>query len=177
MIDQKTLSRWATRARRSAYNKLVNLLEFREMIPDFKAEGVLMEAYKEAGAAMMISPETLRRDIATIREYSKQDLVRWIRQGVSFDHLDTANSLYEIAHKSPKQLIEECIDPGNATGETMTVPELTAFALGEREIHPAVYQVNVWISRLCNFPTVLGWADEKRARFDEVIKQLKEFFE
>lgn len=147
------------------------------MIPDLKAEGVLMEAYAEACIPMGCSADTLRRDIGVIREYSKKDLVRFIRAGVSFDHFDTANGLAELAHKAPLQLLNEAVDPGNAVGDTMSVRELTAYALGERQIPPQVYRFNLVFERLCNFPTQLGWSQEKTERWEACIAQLKEFFE
>ena len=176
MINPATLLRWSSRSRRGALNKLVNLLEFRVMIPDFRAEGVLMEAYAEASAAMLCSADTLRREIGVIREYTKTDLVRWIRNGVSFDHFEKAAELAELAHKTPLQLLNECIDPGNATGDTMTVRELQAFALGEQVIHPAVYRFNVLYSRLCKLPTALRWPEEKTERYEVLLNELKGFF-
>jgi hypothetical protein len=176
VIDTATLSRWTRRSRRGALNKLVNLLEFRVMIPDFRAEGVLMEAYAEAAAAMLCSDFTLRRNIGIIREYTKSDLVHWIQNGVSFDHFEKAAELAEFAHKTPLQLLNECIDPGNATGDTMTVKELQAFALGEQVIHPAIYRFNVLYTRLCNLHNGLNWNEDKIERYEALLIELKGFF-
>jgi hypothetical protein len=177
VIDTATLSRWMRRARRGALNKLVNLLEFRAMIAEFREEGVLMEAYTEAAAAMLCSDFTLRRNIGVIREYTKNDLVRWIRNGVSFDHFEKAAELAELAKKTPLQLLNECIDPGNATGDTMTVKELQSFALGEQVIHPAVYRFNVLYTRLCNLHNGLRWPEEKIERYEALLNELKGFFD
>ena len=177
MIDPITLDRWTKRARRGALSKLASLLEFRELMADFRAENVLMEAYAEASVAMCCSAETLRGDMGIIREYSRDDLVYWLSNGVLFDHIEKANQLAELAHKFPAQLLNECIDPGNAVGDTMTVKELQAFALGERKIHPAVYRFNILFSRLLKFPSELNWSDEKTGRYESWLEVGKEFFE
>ena len=57
------------RARLGALGELESLLEFREDMDDWKAEGLLMQAYAEQAADMMISRDTLRRKLATIRNY------------------------------------------------------------------------------------------------------------
>ena len=176
LIDAATAARWSRRARRGALSKLRSLLEFRDMMDDFRAENVLMQAYAEAAIIMVCSADTLRADIANIREYSEADLVRWIENKVSFDHMEKANSLAELAHKTPMQLLNECIDPGNAVGDTMTVRELQSFALGEQKIHPAVYRWNVVLGRLRNFPTQLQWDDEKTGRYEAWLETGREFF-
>jgi hypothetical protein len=176
LIDAATAARWTRRARRGALSKLRSLLEFRDMVEDFRAENVLMQAYSEAAVIMVCSADTLRGDMANIRDYSEADLVRWITNKVSFDHMEKAHELAELAHKTPMQLLNECIDPGNAVGDTMTVRELQSFALGEQKIHPAVYRWNVIFPRLCNFPTQLQWNDEKSRRWQLWIDEGKEFF-
>ena len=125
---------------------------------------------------MFCSADTLRRDIGVIREYPKADLVYWIRNGVVFDHFEKANELAELAKKTPARLLNECIDPGNATGKTMTVKELQAFALGERVIHPAVYRFNIIYTRLLNLHTGLNWNEEKIERYEALLNELKGFF-
>ena len=169
---------WQTRARRGAMLKLESLLEFRDLLSDARAEGhpPIMELYIEAAVPMMISSETLRRDIATIREYSRADLYRWLENGISFDHLDNANQLAEIAHKAPADLLNEAVDPGNATGETMTVRELQSYALGERPMPAPMYWVNRLFDSLCKSPTRWQWSEEKAQRWSEWIDQGKEFF-
>lgn len=176
-IALETKATWTARARRNAHSKLQSLLEFRALLNDAKAEGYppLMELYAEAAEAMECAIDTLRRDVATIREYSAVDLSNWIVQGISFDHMETANSLAEIAHKAPADLLHEAINPGNATGETMTVKELQAHALGERPMPAPMYWVNKVFTALGNFPIRWNWSDEKKQRWNEWLEQGKEF--
>jgi hypothetical protein len=179
LIPTGILSTWRTRARRGALETLDNLLEFRALIPDFKAESVLMEAYREAAESMMMSGETLRDYIGKIREYPAEKLRFWINEGVSWDHFDKANLLAEFAHKPPAQLLDEAINPGNATGETMTVKELTAYALGEisSPMKAEVYYFSVELSRLRKFPNRFNWEPEKSSRYLSWLEAGKEFFE
>jgi len=122
------------RAKQGALGELESLLQFREDMDDWKAEGRLMQAYAEQAADMMIAKDTLRRKIATIRNYSAENLVRWITNGVSFEHMETANTLYEMAKKTPEQLLNECIELCDGQGRVLTVDQLTAHALGKSRI-------------------------------------------
>lgn len=178
LIPLTTLDRWRTRARRGALLKLKTLLEFRELVDEYRAEAVLMQAYREAAEAMLISPETLRDDMHKIREYPEMKLVYWIANGVSFDHLEKANALAEIAQKTPAALLDEAIDLGNASGETMTVRELVGHALGEvaQPMKPFTYRRAVIWNQLGKFPTD-GWDDGKVSRFNEWREAGKEFLE
>lgn len=178
LIPAATLTRWQTRARRGALSTLKSLLEFRELVPDFRAEAVLMQAYQDAAKAMMIATDTLRDLMGKIREYPEGQLIFWINNGVSFDHMEKANQLAEIAHKTPAALLNEAVNPGNATGETMTVRELTAYALGEvaQPMKAITYRrVTLWNS-LGKFPTT-GWDDDKVSRFAEWREAGREFIE
>ena len=175
-IPAETKSTWTARARRNAHSKMQSLVEFRTLLYDAKAEGYppIMELYAEAAKAMECAVDTLRRDVAAIREYSAPVLSIWIVNGISFDHIETANSLAEIAHKAPADLLNEAIDPGNATGETMTVRELQAYALGERPMPAPMYWVNKVLSSLGNFPTRFGLSEEKANRLHELIEEIRE---
>jgi hypothetical protein len=177
-IAAETKATWTARARRNAHSKMESLLEFRTLLNDAKAEGYppIMELYAEAASAMECAVDTLRRDIATIREYSPAQLSIWIVRGISFDHMETANSLAEIAHKAPADLIHEAIDPGNATGETMTVKELQAHALGERPMPAPMYWVNRALSSFGGIPQRMNWNEEKTQRWNEILEQIREFF-
>lgn len=179
LIPLSTLTVWRTRARRGALSKLKSLLEFRELARDFKAEGVLMQAYTDAAQAMLCSAETLRDDMGKIREYSEAQLIYWITNGVSFDHLETANRLAEVAKKTPAQLLNEAIDPGNATGATMTVKELKSHALGEiNNTHkPYIYKLIVFFERLGKLPSEYNWGIEKTDRFMSWLGSGKEFLD
>lgn len=164
------------RARSGALGTLESLLEFREDMDDWKAEGLLMQAYQEQAADMMIARDTLRRYIGNIRNYSADDLVRWVEAGAWMDHLEAANSLAEIAKKTPKQLMDEAVDLGDENGSTMTVEQLTAHALGEKpRKDPVLYRMNNLFSQLGKFPHLLKWGIEKTNRFTSWLDAGREF--
>jgi hypothetical protein len=165
-----------TRARLGAIGELQSLLEFREDMDDWKAEGKLMQAYAEYAEDMMIARDSLRRKITIIRNYSSDDLERWIESGVGFEHMETANSLAEIAKKTPKKLLDECIDMGDETGKVLTVEKLMTLALGEQKRDPALFRVNGLLSRLARFPDLLRWGNEKREKFSKWLDDGREFF-
>lgn len=179
IIPSGMLMRWSTRARRGSLSKLHTLLEFRDLCKSegYKDENCLMQAYKEAAEAMMIAPETLRDDMGKIRNYPARRLMYWLSNGLSFDHLETANRLAEVAKKTPEKLLNEALDPGNATGQPMTVNELTLFAIGEvpQSSRPHVYRLVVLFDKLRKFPTQYKWDELKAMRFTEWLELGKEF--
>ncbi len=177
LLPAKALENARERAKAGAFAELESLLWFRENVDDWKAEGVLMQAYKEYAAAMMIAPDSLRRKMATIRNYSAEDLERWIYEGVGFEHMETANTLAETAKKTPKQLLDECISLGDGEGKVMTVDQLVAFALGEQKRDPALFRVNTLLSRLGRFPDLLKWGSDKREKFTAWLDAGREFFQ
>jgi len=178
MIEPETLDRWRTRSYRSAILKLASLLELRVIIEDAKVEGerVIMEMYKQAADAMMVHPDTVRNDIATIRNYSPENLAYWIKNGVGFSHIDMANVLQHKAKKPALQLLNECIALGNENGKTMTVNELIVFALGEKKQEPVLYRVTAMFERMGKFPTLLGWGMEKITKYNTWLDAGREFF-
>jgi len=165
-----------TRSRTGALAELESLLWFRENMDDWKAEHALMQAYSEYAEAMSISKDTLRRKMSTIRNYTADDLVRWVESGVLFEHIETANTLAELAKKTPKQLLNEALNLGGEYGKVMTVDELTTFALGEQKREPALFRVNTLLSRLGKFPLLLKWPQEKTQKFNEWMDAGREFF-
>ena len=164
------------RAKLGALGELESLLEFREDMDDWKAEGRLMQAYAEQAADMMIAKDTLRRKISTIRNYSAEDLVRWITAGAGFEHMETSNTLAELAKKTPKQLMDEAVDLGDGKGRVMTVDQLTVHALGEKpHKDPFLYRLNNVFSQLGKFPTLLKWDENKTGRFHKWLDAGREF--
>jgi len=180
IIPTATLTKWRAAASRSAMVKLTNLCEFRDILTENmeggKARHPIMQLYDEAAKAMLISVETLRHDIADIRNYTEYQMTVWIMNRVSFDHIRTANELAEIAHKTPVELLDAAIDPGNANGDTMTVKELQAYALGEKIMTAEYVQGMNWLKRLADFPVRYNWEPEKTSRFETWLEQGKEFF-
>jgi hypothetical protein len=176
MLPTAQLELVRSRAQSGAFAELESLLWFRENVDDWRKEQVLMQAYKEYAEAMLISSDTLRRKMATVRAYPAEKLVLWISKGIGFDHIETANTLAELAKKDPAQLLDEAVELGNEHGKTMTVDELTVFALGEQKRDPALFRVNTLLSRLGRFPDLLKWDGEKRAKFTVWLDAGREFF-
>ena len=176
MIPERTLQRVRQRARRGNALKLLNLLDFRRDFQEYKDEKVLMQAYSEWAEAMMISPDTLRRDLATIRNYSPENLAYWLNSGVSFEHIETANAMAEKAKKTPVQLLNECITLGGKNGRPMTVNELISFANGENVRHPIMYRVSIWFSALGKSPSLFGWDHEKTTSFNSWLEAGRSYF-
>lgn len=178
LIPETTLTRWRNRSRRSALETLENLLEFRTLAPEFKAENCLMQAYNEAAESMMMSGETLRDYMGKIREYTAEQLRNWIENGISFDHMEKAARLAEVAHKTPERLLNEALDPGNETGAPMTVREMVTFAMSEvpQQMKAETYHFTVLYERLGKFPNRFGWERNKAERFNSWLEQGKEFF-
>ncbi len=175
LIPETKLSEWHATAKRGAREILAILIEFRdEYMADFRAENCLMQGYEEVATSLMLAPDTARDKIGMLRSYPKDKLLYWFDNDLSFDHLDKANSLAEIAHKAPADLLNEAIDPGNATGATMTVKELTAHALGERPMPAPMYWINRAFSSFGELPHRLNWNEAKAYRWHEWIEQGKE---
>lgn len=177
LIPRPVAERMKARARKGSRCHLENLLDVRDLIAEiYRPQGKIMQAYSDAAVAMECSADTVRLGIGQIREYTDKDLFRWLDSGISFDHLSAANSLAELANKTPIELIEQAIDPGNAEGNTMTVRELEAFALGERKQNHPVFRFGVLLGRLLKFPNALKWDDEKTGRYMALLEELKGFF-
>ena len=176
MLPTQQLELVRSRAQTGTFAELESLLWFRENVDDWRRERVLMQAYQEYSEAMLISSDTLRRKMACVRAYPPEKLVMWISKGIGFDHIETANTLAELAKKEPAQLLDEAVELGNQHGKTMTVDELTIFALGEQKREPALFRVNTLLSRLGRFPELLKWDGDKRAKFTLWLDAGREFF-
>lgn len=180
LIPEGMRERWRTRARRGALNTLKSLLEFRELIVSegYREEGVLMQAYSEAAEDMLMAPETLRDYMGKIREYPRQTLVYWLSNGLSFDHLEKANSIAELAQRTPAQLLDEAIEVGNENGETMTVNQMVSFALGvvDRQKRSIIYHFIPLYERLGKFPTRFKFDAEKTKEYMQWLDAGRKFF-
>lgn len=178
LIPVADLMRWSHNARKSDLLKLENLVEFREFLSEIRGDGTIMMAYRDASEAMSMAPETLRDYMGKIREYPVEKLQLWLVKGVSWDHFEKANSVAEIAHVTPAQLLDEAVDPGNAEGKTMTVREMLSHALGGREKPGGAGRYH-WLpvyERLGKFPSRLGWEPDKTCRFQKWLADGSEFF-
>ena len=180
LIPEAVRKTWRTRARRGALNTLKSLLEFRTLIVSegYREEGVLMQAYREASEDMLVAPETLRDYMGKIREYSKDELIYWLNNGVSFDHLEKANSVAELANRTPAELLNEAVTVGNEKGKTMTVNEMVSFALGvvDKPKRNIIYHFIPLYERLGKFPSRFKFDTEKTKRYMQWLDAGKEFF-
>ena len=170
--------RWTTRARRGTLSTLKSLLEFRELVPEYRAENCLMQAYKEAAEAMLISDETLRDLMGKIREYPAEKLVYWINNGVVFDHMEKAGLVAELSGRTPAALLDEAVTVGNEKGKTMTADEMVSFALGvvSTKAKTPIYHFLPMYERLGKFPNRFKWDEGKTKRYTAWLDQGKEFF-
>lgn len=176
MIDPKIRRKWRTRTYRSAMQKLYNLVELRALIEDATAEGqrVKMQMIAEAAEDFQCRADTVYSDLATIRNYSAEKLCEWVRNGVGFSHIETANRLQHIAKKSARQLLDECYQLGDASGRTMTVEKLEAHALGEKVMKPVPDKINWVLRSLGKFPSLLGWDEVRVVKFNALMEQIRE---
>lgn len=177
LIPTAILTKWETRTIQADKNVLANLVEFLEFYDELQ-HGELMQAYTEAAKANRMSGATFRDKFGLVRRFRECDLYFWFANGISFDHLDKAPSLAEITKRQPSELIAQAIEVGNKDGETMTVDEMTAFALGETDKPKAgakwhIEQAFVKVWKLRN---ILGWDDEKANRFEARVRELIEEF-
>lgn len=179
IAPEETRKKWRERSHKIAMNKLANLLDLRELVEDAEAEGmrVKMQLIAEAAEDWGMHPDSVRADLATIRNYSPEQLSTWITNRVAFAHIDAANRLQTVAKKTPKQLLDQAYQLGNENGKTMTVQELEAFALGETEPPPIMLRVDWIFKKLGKFPTLLKWDEVKRARYEKIITELQELFQ
>lgn len=176
VIPEEVLIRVRIRAVASAHAEMENLLLWRELSDEYKY-GKKERAEEQYSTAMMISPATLRRKMWQIRNYAPDDLYRWIDAGISFEHFERAAEYAQIAKKTPKQLLDECITLGDENGKIMTVNNMISHALGERTPRASMFSINNLFSRFSNLPQVAKFEPAKRTRFDAWIEAGREFFQ
>lgn len=176
MLPAEALSSARKRAQAGAYGELESLLWFREHEDEWRSERVLMTAYHEYADAMMIAPDTLRDNLAKIRNYTPADLKRWIAKGLWLGHLERANAIAEIAGRSPKKLLDEAVEKGDEYGKPMTIDGMTAFALGDKPLPPVFFKFNVTLRKLGSIPNLAKWDDEKTERWRQWLDAGLEFF-
>lgn len=181
LIPSEFRKRLRNRARKATALKLENYIELRDFIAENEdkiLEVGWMEFYKQAGNCMDLSAETVRKNLAIIRNYPDESLRDWIEKGLSFDHIENANWLQNVKEckYDGVTLLNKAIDLGNKDGGRMTVEEMITFALGEK-VKPSVRGiVSSLYDRLVNFPNRLNWDTEKSTRFKTWLDAGKEFF-
>jgi hypothetical protein len=170
-----------TRARKSTSLKLDNYIDLRDFISE-NEEKILavgwMGFYEEAGDWMDYSGETIRKNLTIIRSYPDDKLREWVKNGLSFDHIERANDLqnvkecqYDAAH-----ILDAAFQLGNKNGTRMTVTEMETFALGEKDrTGGAGRMFRSILQQLGDFPNKFKWDGEKTSRFRLWIEAGKEF--
>jgi hypothetical protein len=139
-----------------------------------------MQFYEDAGDWTDYSADSIRKGLSTIRNYEEEKLVYWTSNGLSMNHIETANILQEVreCQYDAAQLLDAAIQLGNKNGKRMTVKEMEAFALGEkisvRNGYSVIKTLCDWIAKI---PQQYGWDDSKKARFTAWAEAGKEFFQ
>lgn len=182
LIPAELGNRIRNRARKSTALKLDNYIELRDFIAE-NEERILVDGrmafYEECGNWMDYSGETVRKYLTIIRNYPDDKLREWIKNGLSFDHIERANELqnvkecrYDAAH-----LLDAAFQFGGADGKRMTVTEMETFALGEKDRTGGANRFfgNLF-TRLLNFTAKLGWDAEKTNRFKARIEEVRQEF-
>ena len=178
IIPQDLKLKLRDRSRRSTLLKMENLLDLRDFIEENYAQVEAMgwmNFYREAADSLICSAETVRRDLSVIRSYESSRLRDWIRNGLSFDHIETANWLQEYCTYLADQILDAAVTMGNGNGRTMTVAEMESFALGERVPRPPVFNANKLLGQLGYFPTRLNLTAEAAAEWETLLNPLREF--
>lgn len=175
LIPRKKLAQWNTRAKRGAFDKLQNLLEFRELpLEEYRRQGLLTQAELEGAEAMLVTLDSLRRSLWQIQEFDGAQLLTWITNGVSFQHFERANAIAEKAKMTPAQLLDDAYVKGNQFGKTMTVEQMTAYALGERKQPEAAYSISRMFSTIIvKVSQSLKWDAEKLSEFKADVNALQ----
>lgn len=174
--------RLRTRARQSTMLKLENFMELRDFIAENEDRIIdkgWMEFYSEAGNWMDYSAETVRKYLSTIRSFPDESLKHWIKSGLSFDHIETANWLQndQACHFDADSILDAAVSLGNGKGERMTVDEMIAFALGEKvQVDSDRRAKNTLLDKLSQLPHVLKWGAEKVAEYKIWLNDGRRFF-
>lgn len=170
-----------SRARKGKMLHLENLCDIRDYIAEnewqIEAEGGMMKFYAKCADSMDCAPATVRDDLGIIRNYPDDDLKRWFAAGLGKDHIEAANWLqneeackYDAAH-----LLDKAVELGGPTGKRMTVPELEAFALGEKLNRPTTYKyIQTLTGWAVSIPKKLGWDADLTAEFEADVKRFVE---
>lgn len=180
----------AIRAAEIDLNKMELCLFIRDVaLP--KAEpshGEMEQFWKEAaGWARGRKPDTLRKDVQSLRAFPAHKLIKWHEDGLSFDHLSAAVYCSQNTKKgtyAPEQVLDWCVenavevegsDPPRCRPKT--VLQMEGHFLGESN-QTAMELIEKAFLKLSNFPKLLRWDADKSKRFMERMAEIrKEFFD
>jgi len=129
--------RLQSRARKSTLLKMENMIELRDFYFENKEKIDSVQGfYEEAGDWMDFGAESVKKALNTIRNYPETVLIKWVKSGISFSHIETANWLQNVKgskYTEALPLLNDVIGLGDENGKRMTVEKMIAFALGEKE--------------------------------------------
>lgn len=174
MTYEEIRALWRGRSRRSDSNKIYSLCELRTLIvthPERRAQ-LMSDFAEDYGAAKA----TVKDWLHIIGDYDKELMLDWLDKGLFFNHFEKARTCATAKKMTPTALLDFAIDNG-PEGKTMTVDEMVSFAIGEKPSSGARRNFQRYYDRLMKLPAVYKWDDSKRARFEQVINTLWEFFE
>lgn len=146
-LDQTWLAEVAKHTSKHEKTLLDDLLVLREKISDAKAERhpPVEELYREAAPAFRKGWRTLQNMVLTLREYSSDDLHRWIeRKQLAMEALHKVNQSYSwgLMQESPKEFLDRIlIDP-------MTVDEINGIIFSEQKVMPREFLDRAYAFRL-----------------------------
>ena len=177
LIESEVLTRWTNRTVKSNLDRLENLIEFKPYYEEVKYRGAELEQiYKEGAKANGMAVSSFKERVLQVMRFSDCDLRRWFAYGISFDHLKHAGSLYPDA---PAELLEQCIDPGDENGDTLTVDKMINLVLEGRQDRAKSYKLNVMLSNFSRkFLHAFKIEGEKAKMFEARLRDLiSEFVE
>lgn len=166
-------------ARKATKAKLQLLIEIRDFAEEnydkIEATG-WQNYYKEVAAWTNYSWHTIDKGLDTIRNYETAKLTYWTDNGLSFDHIESANWAQNQCTMYADQILDGAIELGNGHGKVMTVEEMLTFALGgnarKPEAYPLMNTLSRWLTKIPDkFP---NWDASKVSRVSELIRQLME---
>lgn len=164
-------------ARKATKAKLALLIEIRDFAEEnydkIEATG-WQNFYKEVAGWTNYSWHSIDKGLDTIRSYPAERLNYWTDNGLSFDHIESANWAQNQCTMYGDQILNAAIELGNGQGKVMTVDEMIAFALGgearKPEAYPLINTLSKWLNKITEkFP---HWEASKVSRVQGLITEL-----
>lgn len=171
-IPQTVLSRWTKDAQNRNESLLHNLLELRDIITESKNHGdrILMEIYSEAAPAFNITMGALQNKLSVIREYSDEQIKRWIKKGIAIDTISRINNLSDAdltGGEAPADIIDRLLEQGNGEGKSPTADEAINHILEQNGIKTEEYHFNTIGSKFAR-----RWGIKNVALFLKDLREL-----
>jgi LmbE family N-acetylglucosaminyl deacetylase len=175
LLPEELRSQFRKNARTRNISKLKDYIDLREFILEnerrLREDNAMMRVYSEAGADMMVSVETVRKNLRIIREYEPKLLYAWAKQGISFDHIETANALMS-ADRPAKEILDDAIDKGDEQGRVMTVDQMVQYVTGGDEKMEFWQMAEAFLSKLSKWKFE-NWNGVEFEMIDYHIKEIR----